>query len=169
MKKVLFVACAVVLLLGAFQGAASAASGKRADERGDAPSAVDITQLKVVNGTSRVWMRVKVKDLTRAGDFSFYYWGGTKGTPPARSALATVSFVDGKPKAKFYECGRSDCTREACAGTRVAWRRGADTLAISLRQRCFPGRTPNIGRFFAAGELDREFDQTRGTLRVRRG
>ena len=99
MKKIVLIICAALFLSGAFQSAASADSAKRADKRGDAPSAVDITQLKVVNGAHRVWMRVKVKNLTKAGDFTFYYWGGTKGAPPARSALINVSMVDGKTKA----------------------------------------------------------------------
>ena len=176
MRRLLVAMVVGFLGLAVVAPTASAETRHQNDPSGDAGAMIDITRFTVANGDHRFRMKVEVRDLRRRGVFNFYYWGGTTGTPPPRSALVSVRRVQGKAKATFFACGREDCQPEPCKRTRVRWRRAADVVEVSVRQRCFPrprahptAPAPAVGRFFAESEFDEDLDDTNGLLQVRRG
>ena len=94
----------VALLSTSAVGVASPAhaeAGSRAYERGNAPAAIDITHLTVGNAEKAFEIVVDVRDLRQQGTFHFHYWGGRKGSPPARSLLMVVHRREGKTRAKL--------------------------------------------------------------------
>jgi hypothetical protein len=164
------------LMVIAVPATASAAPGHMTDPSGDAGARIDVTRLDVHNGDHRVRFELKVRDLRKLGEFSFHYWGGTHGTPPARSAIVVVRYNGGDVKATFFSCGIEDCLKAPCQGLRGTWKRGADLVTASLPQRCYPrpaahphAPAPAVGRFFAYGSLNDHYDEFDGVITAQRG
>jgi len=150
-------------LVTSLESPATARSGSMAYPVGDAPASVDITRLSVVNGVDRFSMRVEVRDLGERGYVDFHYWRGRRSTPPPRSLIVEVRYVDGQARARFLSCGREDCVRARCEGLSATWRPQADVVAISAPQSCYP-RGPQdagpvtVGRFFAGAGVGGDDD-----------
>ncbi len=169
----------VALTATTFAGAtipAEAATGSKSDPSGDATRNVDITRLTVTNGDRRVTVRIKVRDLRKRGVFNVHYWGGTTGSPPARSAIISTRRIGGERVVEFLACDRQECEQVRCRRMRLDWRPGADLVVMSARQRCYPrprnnpdAPAPVVGRFFASGEFSVDIDSTNGLLTVQRG
>jgi len=164
------------LMVVAAPAVASAAPGHLTDPSGDAAARIDITRLEVHNGDHRVRFELKVRDLRKHGEFSFHYWGGTHGTPPARSAIVVVRYNGGDVKARFFSCDTEECPKAPCAGLRADWKRVADLVTASLPQRCYPrpsgqphAPAPSVGRFFAYGSLNDHYDELDGVITAHRG
>jgi hypothetical protein len=176
LRRVILGILAAGLVLGSGVPSASADTGSKSDPSGDASRQVDITRLTVTNGDQRVVMRIKVRDLRRRGVFNVHYWGGTTGTPPARSAIVSTRLVDGERVVEYLACGRDDCQQVRCRGMRLDWRPVADVVVMSAPQRCYPrprnnpdATAPAVGRFFAEAEFSEDIDSTNGLLTVQRG
>jgi hypothetical protein len=149
---------------------ADAESGGKDYKPDNAPAAIDLTRLHVTNAERRFEMRVEVQDLGDRGRFHFHYWAGRHGTPPARSALVVVRRLDGATESTFFVCGREDCVPAPCGSLTTRWRPRADVVAVSARQRCFPGsRTPDTGRFFAWARTHTHVDPGASPLPLARG
>jgi hypothetical protein len=169
------VALAATMFVGA-TAPAHAETGSKSDPSGDATRQVDITRLTVTNGDHRVTVRIKVRDLRRRGVFNVHYWGGTTGTPPARSAIISTRLVDGERVVEYLACDREQCEQVRCRRMRLDWRPVADVVVMSARQRCYPrprnnpdAPAPAVGRFFASAEFAEDVDSTNGLLTVQRG
>ena len=176
MRRVILGILAAGLVLGGGIPSASADTGSKSDPSGDASRQIDITRLTVTNGDQRVVMRIKVRDLRKRGVFNVHYWGGTTGTPPARSAIVSTRLVDGERVVEYLTCGREDCQQVRCRGMRLDWRPVADVIVMSTPQRCYPrprsnpdAPAPAVGRFFAEAEFSEDIDSTNGLLSVQRG
>ena len=174
-RTILGLMAAALLILGQATSA-SAETGSKNDPSHDAAARIDLTKFTVTNGNHRVHFKVKVRDLRQRGEFSFHYWGGTHGQPPARSAVVTVRLKDGEPKASFFSCNTEECPKEPCQGLRAAWNQETDVVTASLPQRCYPrppsnpdAPAPSVARFFAFGSLDEIFDELSGHLTLDRG
>jgi hypothetical protein len=173
-RAVLTLVAALVMI--AVPATASADTGSASDPSGDAAARYDITRLEVHNGDHRVRFELDVRDLRKHGEFSFHYWGGTHGTPPARSAIVVVRYNGGDVKARFFSCDTEECPISPCHGLRAEWKRGADKVIASLPQRCYPrpsahphAPAPAVGRFFAYGSLGDHFDELDELITVHRG
>jgi hypothetical protein len=163
---------ALVGLSGAVLGTlspAGAETGGRGYERGDAPAAIDITWLHATNADQRFAIQVKVRDLRDTGRFSFHYWAGRKAAPPARSLLLVVRHTDDGVRARFLTCGREDCASAQCRSFHATWNPEKDLVRVAARQRCFPGRTPSGGRFFAWSETKADVDEGSEPFFLKRG
>ena len=176
MRRVILGILAAGLVLGGGLPSASAASGSKSDPSGDAVRQIDITRLTVKNGNQRVVMRIKVRDLRKRGVFNVHYWGGTTGTPPARSVIVSTRLVDDERVVEYLTCDRQECEQVRCRGMRLDWRPGADVIVMSTPQRCYPrprrnpdAPAPAAGRFFASAEFSEDIDSTNGLLTVHRG
>ncbi|WP_183094241.1 hypothetical protein [Nocardioides stalactiti] len=177
MRRAVLAFLAALLVLAALGPApASAASGSITDPSNDAGARIDITRLKVQNGDHRVNFELDVRDLRKRGQFSFDYWGGTSGNPPARSAIVVVRYNGGDIKARLYVCDTEECPQEPCQGLTAEWKRAADVVTASLPQRCYPrpaanpdAPAPSVGRFFAYGSLNDHYDELDGQVTVQRG
>lgn len=175
-RMILGLVAAALLVLGTAT-TASAETGSKNDPSQDAAARIDLTKLTVKNGDHRVNFKVKVRNLRQRGVFSFHYWGGTQGQPPARSAVVTVRLKDGAPKARFFACDTEQCPKEPCQGLRATWDQEKNAVTASLPQRCYPrpasdpeAPAPSVGRFFAFGSMDEVFDEINGSpLRLDRG
>lgn len=149
---------------------ADAETGGRGYERGNAPAAIDITWLHATNADRRFAIQVKVRDLGTQGRFSFHYWAGRKAAPPDRSLLLVVRHDEqGGPRGRFLTCDREECAPAPCRSFRATWNRAEDVVRVSARQRCFPGRTPSVGRFFAWSETSTDQDPGSKPFLLRRG
>jgi hypothetical protein len=177
MRRALLVIVALAAtMFGGATSPAHAETESATDPRGDATRQVDITRFSVTNGDKRVVMRIKVRDLRKRGTFRVHYWGGTTGTPPARSAIVLTRIVDGERVMRYLACDREVCERVRCRGMRIDWRPGADRVVLSTRQSCYPrprrdpdAPAPAVGRFFAYGEFAGDLDSLDGPITVRRG
>jgi hypothetical protein len=148
---------------------AGAETGGRGYERGNAPAAIDITWLHATNADQRFAIQVKVRDLRDRGRFSFHYWAGRKAAPPTRSLLLVVRHVDDGVRARFLTCGREDCAPAPCRSFHATWSPETDVVRVAARQRCFPGRTPSGGRFFAWAETEADVDEGSEPFFLKRG
>ncbi|MDZ5622519.1 hypothetical protein [Nocardioides bizhenqiangii] len=176
MKRAILVMVVGIMMLGMGATSAGAETRSKSDSSGDAVRQIDITRLTVTNGDHRVVMRIKVRDLRKRGVFNIHYWGGTTGTPPARSAIVSTRLVDGERTVEYLTCDREECEEVRCRGMRLDWRPGADVIVISTRQKCYPrprrnpdAPAPGVGRFFASAEFSEDIDSTNGLLTVQRG
>lgn len=172
MRRRLAILGALLAVSGTVVGlmpAADAETGGRGYERGNAPAAIDITWLHATNADQRFAIQVKVRDLRHHGRFSFHYWAGRKAAPPARSLLMTVRPGDEGVRARFFTCGREDCAPARCRSFRATWDAEDDIVRVAARQRCFPGRTPAVGRFFAWSETQAETDEGSEPFLLKRG
>lgn len=174
-RMILGLVAAALLVLGTAT-TASAETGSKTDPSHDAAARIDLTKFTVKNGDHRVHFKVLVRDLRQRGSFSFHYWGGTHGQPPARSAIVSVRLKGGEPKARFFACDTEQCPKEPCAGLRATWDQETNVVTASLPQRCYPrpasnpdAPAPSAGRFFAYGSMDDVFDQLDGKIRLDRG
>ncbi|MEZ0580441.1 hypothetical protein [Nocardioides sp. MH1] len=175
MRRVALALVAALMVIAA-PTAASADTGHASDPSGDAAARFDITHFKVTNGDRRVRFEVEVRDLRKHGEFSFHYWGGTHGTPPARSAIVVVRYNGGDVKARLFTCDTEECPKAPCQGLRAEWKRVADKVIASLPQRCYPrpaghphAAAPSVARFFAYGSLNDAYDELDGVVTVHRG
>ncbi len=177
MRRIILGLVAAALVVLGSATTAMAETGSKSDPSHDAAARIDLTKLTVKNGDKRVSFKVKVRDLRERGSFSFHYWGGTQGTPPARSAVVTVRLKDGAVKARYFECDTEQCPKAPCQGLRATWDKKKDVVTASLPQRCYPrppanpdAPAPAVGRFFAYGSMDEVYDETPGQpLRLDRG
>jgi len=177
MRRIILGLMAAALVVLGSATTAMAETGSKSDPSKDAAARIDLTKLTVKNGDKRVTFKVKVRDLRQRGSFSFHYWGGTQGTPPARSVVVSVRLKDGKPKASYFECNTEDCPKEPCQGLRATWDHKKNIVTASMPQRCYPRPpahpdrpAPAVGRFFAYGSMDAIFDEMPGQpLRLDRG
>jgi len=167
-RTILGLVAAALLILGTATSA-TAETGSKSDPSHDAAARIDLTKFTVKNGDHRVNFRVKVRDLRKRGSFSFHYWGGIHGQPPARSAVVSVRLKDGEPKAGFFACDPEECPREPCQGLRATWDQETNVVTASLPQRCYPrpasnpdAPAPAVGRFFAYGSMEEIFDEIDG-------
>jgi hypothetical protein len=157
-------------LAGATVPPADADAGQRDYRRGNAPAAIDITQLTVGNAEKAFEIVVDVRDLRQQGSFHFHYWGGRHATPPARSVLMVVHRREGVTRARFLTCDRQECVRATCRSFDAVWLARADRVAVAARQGCFPGDgAPEAGRFFAWSRTTRHVDPGSNPLLVKRG
>ena len=174
-RTILGLVAAALMVLGSAT-MASAETGSKSDPSHDAAARIDLTKLTVTNGDKRVKFKVKVRDLRERGEFSFHYWGGKKGSPPARSAIVSLRLKDGAPKVRFFVCDTEQCPKEPCAGLKATWDQEKDVVTASLPQKCYPrpasnpdAPAPKVARFFAYGSIDDVYDELNGKLRLDRG
>ena len=141
MRRLVLALLLGALVLGAPAAPVAADSGSITDERGDAPSRIDVTGLHVENGNRWFSMRVEVRNLRQKGKFEFSYERGRReyGEMPNRGALIFVHRVAGETRARYYGCGTEDCSAEpgeGCARLRVSWRAAKDVIRVAAPQAC---------------------------------
>ena len=157
----LVTAVALVLVAGAVAGApASAATGHKSDEVGDAPGIIDIAGFTVLDDAARVVITADVPALRSRGRFNFEYstsrYGGfyvfVAGNGPAPSVQARY-------------CGEIRCNTVSCAGVRASWSTDRHQVKVTIPQRCYPDPLPNPG-FFTVWSGSRTGHDEAGSLKV---
>ena len=157
------------LLLVMTAAPSQAAAVTRADRRGDAPAAIDITRYHVNNGRSRIDYTLSVRDLGARGSFtvgfdsaSLYYDG----------AGVQVTRRNGRLTSTYLHFTEDFTTRAPCAGIRARWDTRRDVVAVSIPQHCYSDRWNPIPRGWhigVSGQLGSRFDYTSSHVYVRRG
>ena len=165
MRRTLLSLLTCVLVLGAVASApASAESGHRAKEVGNAPAAIDITAIYANNAAKRVKVKLVVPGLSEKGTFTIGY----EGTYYDGMAIIIRHGNDGVTWHAWH-CGEEDCDKVRCPRIKVRWNIAKHYVKASVPQSCYPLKIPKAWNFNGHSDLGDDYDSEYTKLRLRRG
>jgi hypothetical protein len=165
MRRLLLGLLACVLVATVLCAApASAESGHKAKEKGNAPAAIDITAIYANNAQNRVTVKLVVPGLTRKGKFTIGYETATYD-----GMAIIVREVDHRVMSEAWHCGEDSCKKVQCQGVRIRWNDAASYLRVSIPQSCYPLDIPSAWNFNGFSDLGDEYDSEYTKLRLSRG
>lgn len=144
---------------------AGAATGVRADPRGDAPAAIDLTRLRVVTAPGVVRFALSVRQLRSRGTFvvGMYEPNGT----------GAIEFVvtrrAGQTRVRTRLTDFDDTFPARCPGVRARWDAKGDVIRVRGPEKClYFARQDRTWGVFASSRLGRSRDRVEA-FSVRRG
>jgi len=156
----------VAALLMASPGASHAATGSVKDPKGDAPKAIDITSLKVVNSKKAIKGTIKVRNLGNKGLFTTA-WVRPDGTLPNYGV--NIQKKKGKTKATLVKIAGGGAKKVKCAGLKATWKAPKNTVTFKVPQKCNGKKIPASWVFSTTSVQGTKVDVLDSTLTVKRG
>ena len=139
--------CCVALGIGS-AAPAMAESGDVQFPSGDAPAAIDITNLWANNATDLIQMSIFVENVTEKGTFHFFYTHHDHGM-----ALLVHRSHRHTRIVAYQIIDLTHSKRVACPGAQARWSKHADVIEIEAPQSCYPGTIPRKWMFRTMSSL----------------
>lgn len=143
---------------------ASAETGHKSKEVGNAPASIDITGVEANNAQRRVKVELVVPGLSDRGTFTFTYESDRYD-----GMAITVRKRGNRVARQVWHCTEETCDKVRCPRTKIRWNVAGHYIGASVPQSCYPLKVPGAWNFNGHSDLGDAYDSDYLKLRLRRG